>query len=82
MAEANANTNAGKKRTGPLTFLTQVRDEGRKVTWTSRKETITATIMVMIMVTVAAAFFYLSDTLLGWIVRLLTGVQSGGGGNG
>jgi preprotein translocase subunit SecE len=76
MSEANATSQ--KKRTGPLTFLSQVRDEGRKVTWTSRKETIAATIMVIIMVLVAAVFFFVSDFVLGWIVRFLTGVTGGG----
>lgn len=82
MAEAKADTNTGKKRTGPITFLAQVRDEGRKVTWTSRKETIAATIMVVIMVAVAAVFFYLSDTILGFLVRVITGVVRGGGAGG
>ena len=38
-----------KKSVGPLTFLRQVRAEGNKVTWTSRQETIQATIFVLIM---------------------------------
>lgn len=61
-----------KKRTGPFTFLAQVRAEGRKVTWTSRKETVAATIMVLIMVVVAAVFFYLTDSIVGFVVRLIT----------
>lgn len=62
-----------KKRVGPFTFLAQVRAEARKVTWTSRKETVAATIMVLIMVVVAAVFFYVTDLVVGIIVRLLTG---------
>jgi preprotein translocase subunit SecE len=76
MSEANATA---KKRTGPFTFLTQVRDEGRKVTWTSRKETIAATIMVVLMVVLAAVFFFVADTVLGWAVRFITGVGAGNG---
>ena len=68
-----------KKRVGPFTFLGQVRAEARKVTWTSRRETIYATIMVVIMVVVAAVFFYLTDTILSFLVRFITQV---GGLNG
>ena len=65
-----------KKRVGPITFFGQVRAEARKVTWTSRNETITATIMVVIMVVVAALFFYLADAIVAFLVRLLTGTGS------
>jgi preprotein translocase subunit SecE len=67
MSETNT-----KKRVGPMTFLSQVRQEARKVTWATRSETITATIMVVIMVAVAALFFYLTDAILRIIVGLIT----------
>jgi preprotein translocase subunit SecE len=63
-----------KKRVGPFTFLSQVRAEARKVTWTSRKETVYATIMVVIMVIVASVFFYLTDAVVSVIVRFITNV--------
>ena len=69
-----------KKRVGPFTFIKQVQQEGRKVTWTSRKETIAATIMVIIMVVVAAVFFYFTDAIVSFLVRFLTDV--GGLNNG
>jgi preprotein translocase subunit SecE len=69
-----------KKRVGPFTFLGQVRAEARKVTWTTRQETIAATIMVLIMVVVAAVFFYLTDSIVSFVVRFLTDV--GGLNNG
>lgn len=65
-----------KKRIGPFTFLGQVRAEARKVTWTSRRETIWATIMVVVMVLVASLFFYLVDALVSTLVRFIT--QIGG----
>ena len=37
-----ASSNPPKKRVGPITFFSQVRAEGRKVTWTTRKETMVA----------------------------------------
>ena len=65
-----------KKRVGPFTFFGQVRSEARKVTWTSRQETIYATIMVLVMVVVAAVFFYVTDALVSIIVRFATGTGS------
>jgi preprotein translocase subunit SecE len=62
-----------KKRVGPFTFISQVRAEAKKVTWTSRQETVYATIMVVIMVVVAAVFFYFTDAVVSIAVRLMTG---------
>jgi len=62
-----------KKRVGPFTFIKQVQQEGRKVTWTTRKETIWATTMVIIMVIVASIFFYLTDVIVSFLVKLATG---------
>ena len=45
-----------------------------KVTWPTRNETWVTTIAVLIMVTLAAIFFMLSDQLLGWIVSLILGI--------
>ena len=53
-----------KKKTGPLEFIQQVRAEGRKVTWTSRNETMISTIMVLIMVTIMSIFFFIVDQIL------------------
>lgn len=63
-----------KKTVGPMTFVRQVRAEGAKVTWTSRQETIAATIMVIIMSILVALFLFVSDQVIGWAVRLITGL--------
>ncbi len=55
-----------KKRTSPFEFLQQVRNEGTKVTWTSRSETMVSTIMVLIMVLIMAIFFFVLDQGLRW----------------
>lgn len=60
-----------------MTFISQVRAEARKVTWTSRKETIAASIMVAIMVVVAAIFFYATDSLVKLMVGFATGIWHG-----
>jgi len=56
-------------KTNPFTFIQQVREEASKVTWPSRKETMISTVMVLIMVTIAAIFFLIVDTILSWGVN-------------
>lgn len=63
-----------KKSVGPLTFIRQVRAEGAKVTWTSRQETIAATIMVIIMSILVALFLFVADQFIGAAVRFITGL--------
>ena len=60
-----------EKKTGPLQFAQQVRSEASKVTWPTRRETAITTVMVFIMVFLAATFFFLADQILSWGVQLL-----------
>lgn len=60
-------------KTNPFEFIQQVRTETAKVTWPSRRETGVTTIMVLIMVFLAAIFFLLADQVLSWGVTLLLG---------
>jgi preprotein translocase subunit SecE len=53
-----------KKPFNVIKYFQEVRDEGRKVTWTSWKETRISTIMVLIMVAIMSAFFFLVDSIL------------------
>ncbi|ABY32367.1 hypothetical protein MEX01_13570 [Methylorubrum extorquens] len=62
------------KRVGPVEFLGEVRDEGRKVTWPTRKETTVTTIMVFIMVVVASLFFVAVDQVMRFAVSLVLGI--------
>ena len=72
-----------KKRVGPFTFISQVRAEARKVTWTSFPgNCIAASIMVVIMVLVAAIFFYATDTIVKLLVGFATGIWHGAPTNG
>ena len=56
----------------PVQFLSQVRAEAAKISWPTRREVVTTTIMVFIMATVASIFFFLVDlairTGLAWLV--------------
>lgn len=63
-----------KKRTSPAKFIQEVRQEGRKITWTSRKETWITTVMVLIMVLIACLFFYVVDGGLGFVVNYLINI--------
>ena len=51
-------------RTNPLTFLQQVRSETAKVTWPTRREVGVSTVMVLVLSTLTAAFFFLVDLLI------------------
>ena len=63
-----------KKRVGPITFIRQVRAEGNKVTWTSRQETIQATIFVVAMSILIALFLFVADLAINWVVKTITGL--------
>ena len=61
-------------RTSPGEFVRQVRAEGSKVVWPSRKETVTTAIMVMIMTFMLAIFFFGIDSMFSTIVKFLLGL--------
>ena len=63
-------------RTNPFTFIQQVRAETAKVTWPSRRETLISTIMVLIMVFVAAAFFFTVDQIYSWGFDMIFGLAA------
>ena len=58
-------------KTNPIAFLKQVRSETAKVTWPSRRETMISTVMVFVMVFLAAVFFFAGDQLMGWLIGLV-----------
>lgn len=58
----------------PGAFIRQVRQEASKVTWPTRKETGITTLMVFIMVVLAAIFFFAVDQVLGFAVRFILGL--------
>jgi preprotein translocase subunit SecE len=55
----------------PGEFIRQVRAEGSRVSWPSRKETVTTAIMVLIMTTILAIFFFAVDSVFSAIVQFL-----------
>ena len=65
-----------KPRVGLFEFLAQVRAEGDKVTWPTRKETLITTVMVFVMAVLASLFFLVTDFVLQKAVGLVLGIGS------
>ena len=65
-------------KTSPGEFIRQVRAETAKVHWPTRKETLTTAIMVMIMTSVLAIFFFGVDAVFSTLVKFLLGLLSSG----
>ena len=63
-------------KTNPFEFLQQVRAEGSKVTWPTRKETMITTAMVFVMAVLASVFFLVVDLVMRWGVSLILGLGS------
>ena len=60
----------------PFKYVQQVRSEVSKIIWPSRRETITTTVMVFVMATIVAIFFFLIDTLVGSLLELILRLAS------
>ena len=65
-----------RKRVSPFRFLQEVREEGRKVTWPTRRETAITTGMVFVMVAIASIFFLVADQLIRIAVTFVLGIGS------
>ena len=66
----------GMAKTNLPQFVRQVRQETSKVTWPSRKETATSTLMVIVISVLAAIFFFIVDQILSFSVRGILGFGS------
>jgi len=86
MATPSAVVAAPKKNGGGLVawvtglpkFFREVRAEARKITWTSRQETWITSVMVAIMVVLAALFFFVVNWLCNLGVTTLIKLATGG----
>ena len=63
-------------RVSPGDFLRQVKAETAKIVWPSRRETMMTALMVVIMTTLLALFFFGVDTAFSSIVQALLGLLS------
>ena len=71
MTEGNT---AKVEKVGPVKYVGQVRQEARKVVWPTWRETVTTTILVMIMVILMGIFFFIVDWALASLIRLVLGL--------
>jgi preprotein translocase subunit SecE len=67
-----------KKRTSPVQFAKEVRAETRKITWTSRRETWITSVLVAIMVILAALFFAVTDGILHFLINQVLKLAAAG----
>ena len=75
-AAVAADATPPKKRTSIPQFASQVRAEGRKIVWPSRKETWITSVMVFIMVLIATVFFFVVDFGLAKLSSLILSIGS------
>jgi len=60
-----------KKVTNIFKFIQQSRQEASKIVWPTRRETITTTVMVFIMVTILSIFFLITDSIISFLLRIV-----------
>ena len=69
-----ADSKPAKNKVSPVKYVGQVRQEARKVVWPTSRETITTTILVMVMVILMGIFFFIVDWALATIIKLFLGL--------
>ena len=57
-----------------LDFIKEVKQEGKKIVWPTRKETLITTAMVLLMVVIFSIFFLLVDNIIAWFIKTLMGL--------
>jgi preprotein translocase subunit SecE len=60
-------------KNNPITFFRQVKQEVKKVTWPTKSEVTQTSFMVLVLVAIAATFFFFVDQFFGFIVKLIFG---------
>jgi len=59
---------------GLVQFIRETRQEARKVTWPTQKETVTTTIVVFIMIFIMAAILFVADWAISAAVKFILGL--------
>jgi len=55
----------------PLRFLQEVKQEAFRVTWPTKRDTLTGSLMVFVLASLAAVFFLLLDQILKFFLDLI-----------
>ena len=58
----------------PLKFIQEVKQEAFKVTWPTKKDTVTGSLMVFVLASLAAIFFLLLDQILKFFLNLILSI--------
>ncbi len=59
----------------PLKFLQEVKQEAFKITWPTKKDTVTGSLMVFVLASLAAVFFLLLDQILKFFLNLILNIS-------
>ena len=59
----------------PLRFIQEVKQEGFRITWPTKKETLTGSLMVFGLASIAAIFFLLLDQVLKFLLDIVLKVS-------
>ena len=78
LAQQPKKTSLVEQITGLPKFFREVRAEARKITWTSRRETWITSVMVAIMVVLAALYFSVVDGVLHFLLTQVLKLAAGG----
>ena len=58
----------------PLRFLQEVKQEAFKITWPTKKDTVTGSVMVFVLASLAAVFFLLLDQILKFFLNIVLSI--------
>ena len=58
----------------PLKFLQEVKQEAFKITWPTKKDTVTGSVMVFVLASLAAVFFLLLDQILKFFLNIVLSI--------
>jgi preprotein translocase subunit SecE len=78
LSPARPKKSVAEQVTGLPKFFREVRAEARKITWTSRRETWITSVMVAIMVVLAALYFMVVDGVLHFAITQVLKLATGG----
>ena len=59
----------------PLRFLQGVKQEAFKITWPTKKDVVTGSLMVFVLASLAAVFFLLLDQILKFFLNLVLNIS-------
>ena len=65
----------GSSVTNIFKFIQQSRQEASKIVWPNRRETITTTVMVFIMVAILSTFFLITDSIISFLLRIILSIS-------